>query len=183
MDRLHQSLHDAPIVDKDGYDYLVHPISNGVPTLKPGLLREVVVEIVRRIDVDVDKLVAPEAMGIHLATAVSLQTDIPLTIIRKRAYGLEDERQLSKETGYSSSEMYINSITQGDRIVVIDDILSTGGTLTAICETLNEIGCDIADVIVVLRKVDGESAFDAVDYELTSLVDITVEDGSVTIHD
>jgi len=182
MERLHKSLHDAPVVDKDGYEYLVHPISNGVPTLEPALLREVVVEIVRRIDVDIDKLVAPEAMGIHLATAVSLQTDVPLTIIRKRPYGLANERRLSKETGYSESEMYINDIHPDDRIVIVDDLLSTGGTLAAICETLDEIGCEIVDVIVVLQKVGGESAFDAVDHDVTSLVDITVENGSVTIH-
>lgn len=182
MDRLYQSLYDAPIVDKDGYEYLVHPITNGVPTLEPALLREVAVEIVRRINVDVDKIVAPEAMGIHLATAVSLQTDIPLTVIRKRAYGLPNERQLTKETGYSSSEMYINDITADDRIVIIDDIVSTGGTLAAICRTLDEIGCDIDNIIAVLRKVDGESALDDVDHEVTTLVDITVNNGSVTIH-
>jgi len=182
MDRLYQSLHDAPVIDKEGYDYLVHPISNGVPTLEPALLREVVTEIVRRIDTDVDKLVAPEAMGIHLATAVSLQTDIPLVVIRKRGYGLENERQLSKETGYSSSEMYVNDISADDQIIIIDDLLSTGGTLAAICDTLDEIGCEIKDIIVVLRKVDGDSAFDAVDHEVTTLADITVQNGAVTIH-
>ena len=41
MERLRASLHDAPIIDKDGYEYLVHPISNGVPMLDPPLLREV----------------------------------------------------------------------------------------------------------------------------------------------
>jgi adenine phosphoribosyltransferase len=183
MERLFESLHDAPIVDKDGYEYLVHPISNGVPELDPALLREVVVEIVRRMDIDVDKIVAPEAMGIHLATAVSLQADVPLTVIRKRPYGLDGERELSKETGYSSSEMYVNEIYPDDRIVIVDDLLSTGGTLAAICETLDSIGCEIADIIVVLRKANTESALDDTDYEVTSLVDITVQDGTVTIHD
>jgi adenine phosphoribosyltransferase len=182
MKRLLASLHDAPIVDKDGYEYLVHPISNGVPTLDPALLREVVVEIVRQIDVHVDKLVVPEAMGIHIGAAVSLQTDIPLVVIRKRPYGLDGERRLFKETGYSDSEMYVNDIDAGDRIVILDDLLSTGGTLAAICETLDEIGCDIADIVVVLRKVGGESAFEDIGHELTSLVDISVEDGEVTIH-
>ncbi len=58
MDRLHESLHDAPIIDKDGYQYLVHPISNGVPMLEPELLREVVVGVSQAADLDVDKIVA-----------------------------------------------------------------------------------------------------------------------------
>ncbi|MXR51938.1 adenine phosphoribosyltransferase [Halovenus sp. WSH3] len=182
MDRLLDSLHTAPIIDKDGYEYLVHPITNGVPMLDPALLREVVVEMIRRIDTGVDKIVVPEAMGIHLGAAVSLQTDVPLVVIRKRPYGLEGERRLFKETGYSDSEMYVNDVDEDDRIVILDDILSTGGTLAAICETLDEIGCEIVDIVVVMRKVGGESAFEDIEYEATSLVDISVSDGEVTIH-
>ncbi|OVE85412.1 hypoxanthine/guanine phosphoribosyltransferase [Natronolimnobius baerhuensis] len=182
MDRLLASLDDAPIIDKDGYEYLVHPISNGVPRLEPDLLREVVVEVMQTADLDVDKIVAPEAMGIHLATALSLQTDIPLVVIRKRPYGLEGEVSLHQETGYSESEMYINDIEEGDRVVIVDDMLSTGGTLAAICQALDDIGADIADIVVVMRKV-GDSALDDTEYDATSLIDITVEDGDVTVHD
>jgi adenine phosphoribosyltransferase len=181
MDLLHESLHEAPIIDKDGYEYMVHPISNGVPVLDPALLREVVVEVTRRADLNVDKIVAPEAMGIHLATALSLQTDIPLVVIRKRSYGLENEVSLHKTTGYSESEMYINDVQSGDRVLIVDDLLSTGGTLAAICEALDDIGADVADIVVVIRKV-GDSALDDTNHEATSLVDVTVEGGEVTIH-
>jgi adenine phosphoribosyltransferase len=181
MDRLRESLHEAPIIDKDGYQYLVHPISNGVPMLEPELLREVVVGVTREADLDVDKIVAPEAMGIHIATALSLQTDVPLVVIRKREYGLEGEVALHQTTGYSESEMYINDIEEGDRVLIVDDLLSTGGTLASICDAMDEIGAEIADIVVVIRKL-GETALDETDYEATSLIDITVEDYEVTIH-
>ena len=181
MERLRESLHEAPIVDKDGYDYLVHPISNGVPMLDPELLRESVVEIMQRVDFDVDKIVAPEAMGIHIATALSLQTDLPLVVIRKRPYGLPDEVPLHKSTGYSESEMYINDIGPDDRVLIVDDLLSTGGTMAAICHALDDIGTEISDIAVVIRKV-GDSAMDDVDHDVTSLLDISVTDGEVRIH-
>ncbi|MFC6903857.1 hypoxanthine/guanine phosphoribosyltransferase [Halalkalicoccus tibetensis] len=181
MEKLIASLDDAPIIDKDGYEYLVHPISNGVPMLEPALLREVVVEVMQVADLAVDKIVAPEAMGIHLATALSLQTDIPLVVIRKRAYGLAGEVSLHQQTGYSESEMYINDVEEGDRVVVVDDMLSTGGTLAAICGALSDIGAEIVDVVVVLCKV-GPSALDDTEFEAKSLLDISVEDGEVTVH-
>ena len=181
MNRLRESLHDAPIIDKDGYEYMVHPISNGVPMLDPELLREVVGGVIRAADLDVDKIVAPEAMGIHLATALSLQTDVPLVVIRKRSYGLKGEVSLHQTTGYSESEMYINDVEDGDRVLIVDDLLSTGGTLAAICDALDGIGAEIADIVVIIRKV-GESALADTSYEATSLVDITVEDGEVVIH-
>ena len=181
MERLLHSLDEAPVIDKDGYEYFVHPISNGVPMLEPALLREVVVEITRQADLDVDKIVAPEAMGIHIATALSLRTDIPLVVIRKRSYGLEDEVALHQETGYAESEMFINDVDPGDRVLLVDDLLSTGGTLAAITQALAEIGTDIADIVVVFRK-GNTSELDDTEFEATSLLDITVEDGVVTVH-
>ncbi len=181
MEKLLRSLDEAPIIDKDGYSYLVHPVSNGVPMLDPGLLREVTVEMARVADLDVDKIVTPEAMGIHIATALSLQTDIPLVVIRKRSYGLEDEVPLHKSTGYSESEMFINDVDPGDRLLLVDDLLSTGGTLAAICDALDEIGATIADIVVVFRKA-GESALDDTDHEVTSLVDVSVDESGVTVH-
>ncbi|WEL30399.1 hypoxanthine/guanine phosphoribosyltransferase [Haloferax volcanii] len=181
MQRLEESLHEAPIIDKDGYSYLVHPVSNGVPMLDPQLLREVVVGITRAADLDVDKIVAPEAMGIHIATALSLQTDVPLVVIRKREYGLDGEVALHQTTGYSESEMFINDIEDGDRVLIVDDLLSTGGTLAAICGALDDIGAEVSDIVVAIRKV-GETALDDTDYEATSLVDISVDEEGVEIH-
>ena len=85
MDQLRQSLLEAPIIEKGEYEYFVHPISDGVPMLRPELLREIVIKIIRKAEIDdVDKIVTPAAMGIHISTAVSLMTDIPLVVIRDR---------------------------------------------------------------------------------------------------
>jgi adenine phosphoribosyltransferase len=184
MDQLRASFDDAPIVEKEGgYQYVVHPISNGVPMLRPELLREVVVGVVRVADLDVDKIVTPEAMGIHISTAVSLMTDVPLVVIRKRQYGLDGEVSLHQTTGYSESEMYLNDVEAGDRVLVLDDLLSTGGTLAAVTEALEGIGATVVDVVVVVRKVGGGSAMDGTGHDVTSLVDIEVRDGEVVVHD
>jgi len=185
MDKLRQSLHEAPIIEKEGgYEYLVHPISNCVPMLDPGLLREVVNGIIRKADLaNVDKIVTPAAMGIHISTAVSLMTDIPLVVIRKREYGLEGEVSLFQETGYSESEMYINDVDEGDRVLLLDDMLSTGGTLKAIMDALDEIGADLVDTVVVMKKVGGENALADGDYDVKTLINVEVGDGEVTIVD
>jgi adenine phosphoribosyltransferase len=183
MDQLRRSFDDAPIVEKEGgYQYVVHPISNGVPMLRPELLREVVVGVMRVADLErVDKIVTPEAMGIHISTAVSLMTDVPLVVIRKRKYGLDGEVSLHQETGYSEGEMYINDVDEGDRVLVLDDLLSTGGTLAAVTDALGEIGADVVDIVVVVRKANTDSAMAAKRHDVTSLVDIELVDGEVVI--
>ncbi|MDL5363749.1 hypoxanthine/guanine phosphoribosyltransferase [Halalkalicoccus sp. NIPERK01] len=184
MDQLRRSLQEAPIIEKDGYHYFVHPISDGVPMLEPSLLREIVIRIIRKASLeDVDKIVTPAAMGIHISTAVSLMTDIPLVVIRKRQYGLEGEVALFQETGYSENQMYINDVEAGDRVLVLDDVLSTGGTLKAITEALEEIGAEVEDVVAVIKKVGGENRLDDSPYSVKTLINVDVVDGEVCVVD
>jgi adenine phosphoribosyltransferase len=184
MDLLEDSLLEAPIVEKEGYHYFVHPISDGVPMLRPELLREIVIKIIRKAQLeDVDKIVTPAAMGIHLSTAVSLMTDIPLVVVRKRQYGLEGEVALSQVTGYSESEMFVNDVYEGDRVLLLDDVLSTGGTLTGITGALEEIGADIVDIVVVIKKEDGANKLADAGYDAKTLINVTVEGGEVVVTD
>jgi len=184
MDQLRRSLLEAPVVEKEGYQYFVHPISDGVPMLEPGLLREIVIKIIRKAHLeDVDKIVTPAAMGIHISTAVSLVTDIPLVVVRKRQYGLDGEVSLSQVTGYAESEMYINDVEAGDRVLVLDDVLSTGGTLSAIVNALDDIGAEVVDVVAVIKKVGDENELDRTPYRAKTLVNVDVEDGQVVVVD
>jgi adenine phosphoribosyltransferase len=184
MDQLKESLLAAPIIEKEGYHYFVHPISDGVPMLRPELLREIVIKIIRKAELeDVDKIVTPAAMGIHISTAVSLMTDIPLVVVRKRQYGLDGEVALSQVTGYSENEMYVNDVYDGDRVLVIDDVLSTGGTLAALTGALEDIGADIRDIVCVIKKDDGENKLAAAGYDAKTLINVVVEDGEVVITD
>ncbi|MUV56938.1 adenine phosphoribosyltransferase [Halogeometricum rufum] len=183
MDQLRQSLLEAPIIEKGDYEYFVHPISDGVPMLEPGLLREIVIKIIRKADLeDVDKIVTPAAMGIHISTAVSLMTDIPLVVIRKREYGLEGEVSLSQQTGYSENDMFINDVKEGDRVLVLDDVLSTGGTMCAVLDALKSTGANVVDTVAVIKKA-GPNELDDTDHHVKTLINVTVEDGQVVIVD
>ncbi|WIV68459.1 hypoxanthine/guanine phosphoribosyltransferase [Natrialbaceae archaeon AArc-T1-2] len=182
MDQLEASLLEAPIVEKDGYHYFVHPISDGIPRVDPQLLREVAVQIVRVATLeDVDRIVTPAAMGIHISTAVSLATDIPMTVIRKREYGLDGEVEIAQQTGYSENEMYINDVRAGERVLVIDDVLSTGGTLAAVLEALEEIGAEVVDTVAVIEKVGDENEVADAGYDVETLIQVDVVDGEVVI--
>ncbi|MFC7128620.1 hypoxanthine/guanine phosphoribosyltransferase [Haloferax chudinovii] len=183
MDQLRQSLLDAPIIEKGDYEYFVHPISDGVPMLKPGLLREIVIKIIRKANLEnVDKIVTPAAMGIHISTAVSLMTDIPLVVIRKREYGLDGEVSLHQQTGYSEGDMFINDVNEGDRVLVLDDVLSTGGTMKAVLDALDHIGADVVDTVAIIKKA-GPNELDDSEHHVKTLINVTVEDGEVVVVD
>ena len=159
---LARSLKDAPIIDRAGYDYFVHPLSDGIPRVDPALLGEAADGLVRHLaDVrdGLDVLVTAEAMGLPLAAAVSLRTGIPFVTVRKRAYGLPGERVLDQRTGYSQNALHLNDIRAGDRVAVLDDVISTGGTLRALAEGLQAARADLRAVVAVFTKDPDLSAW------------------------
>lgn len=185
MDRLRASLADVPIVDFDDYRYFVHPMTDGIPAVDPALLRDVATAIIRRVDFDaVDVILAPESMGIHIATAVSLQVDVPVSIARKRHYGLDGEVSVAQTTGYGENELYLNGIDASDRIVVIDDVISTGGTMAAIAEAIDAIGATLERYVVVFEKAaEGENRPSS-DPHVEALLGVSIDGDHVVItHD
>lgn len=181
---LEKSLHEAPIVKKGQYDYVIHPITDGVPYITPELLKEITDEMKTHIKKcgTFDRIVTMEAMGIPLAAALSLDLGIPFTIIRKRQYGLPGEVSVEQVTGYSKSKMYINGLKKGDRIILVDDVLSTGGTLKAVLYVLKEIGVVIKGVFIAVYKgTCKEDILKTYDVPITTIVDIDVVHGKVHI--
>ncbi len=129
-----------------------------------------------------DKIVTPEAMGIPLATALSLKTNIPFVIIRKKKYGLDGEREVAQTTGYSKNAMYINGLRKGDRVLFVDDVVSTGGTLIPMINTLKEMGVIVKDVVIVFNKHKNIRALEEkIGLRIKTLLSVDVENGRVVI--
>ena len=182
LEEVKKSLEASPIVKKGDYNYFVNPISDGVPSMDPKMLRELSLSVYKYADLNIDKIVAVEAMGIHLATALSLATDIPFVVIRKRSYGLEGETEVYQKTGYGSSNLYINDLHEGEKILLIDDVVSTGGTLIALLRTLQDLGVEIKSAVAVIEKGNGKEKVEKeTGIDVLSLVKLDVIDGKVVI--
>ena len=154
--QLKESLLAAPVVWKGDYPYFVHPITDGVPRLDPAVLSSVVELIEQIVDWDsIDLILGIEAMGLPLTSPLSMRNNRPQVVARKRSYGLEGEISIGQSTGYSKGTMYLNDIKKGERVLVVDDVLSTGGTLDAIIQGIETIGAVVETVVVVVEKGPG----------------------------
>ncbi|HUW85938.1 MAG TPA: hypoxanthine/guanine phosphoribosyltransferase [Methanoregula sp.] len=155
LDRLVTSLETCPMIKRGDYYYFIHPITDGVPIINPALLREVCTGMVKMLDLTgVDTIVVVEAMGIHIGSILSNMTDIPMTIMRKREYRLPGEIAVHQTTGYSKGELYLNGVNKGDRVVIIDDVVSTGGTMKALLQALKIAGAEVVDVCFAVQRGD-----------------------------
>ena len=183
---LHDSLRGAPIIWKGDYPYFIHPISDGIPRMDADVLRATRDLIVSSIDwSEVDLIVTVEAMGLPLLAAVGDATGKPTVVIRKRSYGMEGEVKVDVATGYSQSIVYINDIKPGERVVIVDDVISTGGTLEPLLEQLESMGVILHDVVVAIEKGGGRVRLsrERPDWPVRSLARIDIIDGKVEIID
>ena len=183
LELLKESLKKSPIVDKKGYKYFVHPITDGFPYLDPEILREitdVVADIIG--DRDFDYIVGAEAMAIPLGVALSLKLNKPFVVIRKRQYGLPGEVEVTQETGYSKNRLYINGIKEGDSVVIVDDVLSTGGTIKALASAFDRMNVKIEDIIIVIEKGPNKARVEEeIGHKIKTLVRVDVVDDHVEI--
>jgi len=153
LELLVKSLETCPMVKRGEYNYFIHPITDGVPIVEPALLREVCSAMVKVLDLNnVDKIVTVEAMGLHIGAVLSTMTDIPMTVMRKRVYHLPHEVPVHQTTGYSKGELYLNGVYKGDRVIIIDDVVSTGGTMRALLRALEIAGAEVVDVCVAIQR-------------------------------
>ena len=186
LQRLRASLADAPVIWKGDYPYFIHPITDGVPRLDPEVLAAVT-ELCQQASEwsTIDLILGIEAMGLPVTAPLSIRTGIPLVVGRKRSYGLEGEVVIDQATGYSKQPMYLNDIAPGERIAIVDDVLSTGGTLRAVIEGVKATGATIAHILVVVEKGPGLKQLQA-DYPgitIQSLVRLEMNGADVVLLD
>lgn len=178
---LRESIENVPIVDKGGYQYFVHPLTDGANAIEPLLLEEVTLEIMKVTTFDCDKIVTVEAMGIPLATLLSHKTRKPFVIIRKRQYNLPGEVEIEAATGYSRNHLFVNGLNEGESVIIVDDVLSTGGTLIQTVRTLKEVcKVEVKAIHMIFNKHERPWEIEeAIGQPIHVLLNVKVENGKV----
>lgn len=117
--------------------------------------------LVARLPDDVDVLVTPEVKAVPLAHAMSVRSGLPYVVVRKteKPYmvGAHRHSVVSITTG-TPQDLVIDGADvprlAGRRALIVDDVVSTGGTLKALSELLHEVGAHVCGTAVVFTEGD-----------------------------
>lgn len=108
---------------------------------------------------DIDRIVGIESRGFIFGAAVAQLLGVGLTLVRKpgklpwETHGVD----YALEYGTDRVEVHTDAFDEGDRIVILDDILATGGTCGATIELMDRLGGDVVEAafMIELGFLDG----------------------------
>lgn len=102
---------------------------------------------------DIDAIAAAEARGFLFAAPMALQMHLPLVPLRKPGKLPYRTHALQYELEYGSAELHVHvdGVASGSRVLLVDDLLATGGTLKAACQLVEKAGGLVAGCAVLIE--------------------------------
>lgn len=110
---------------------------------KPGILRRVASFLAERLPAGTERVAAPELGAVALGTAVSLETGVPFVIVKKQAKEHATQRHIEGE------------LFPGERVVVVEDVLTTGAAALRAATQVKAIGAIVLKVVAVIDRGQG----------------------------
>ncbi|MEQ1561018.1 MAG: adenine phosphoribosyltransferase [Methyloglobulus sp.] len=169
MDRLRNKIRDIPDFPKPGIIF-----KDITPLIKdPATLRLSVHQLLQPfLGRDITAVAGMEARGFIFGSLVAWELGLPFVPLRKPGKLPYDVETVAYDLEYGSAtlEVHIDAFDVNDRVLLIDDLLATGGTAKASCELVEKTGASVAACafVVELDFLNGREKL--ADYEIHSLL-------------
>ncbi len=169
MDRLKDKIRDIPDFPKPGIIFKdITPLVKDPATLRLSVHRLIHPFLGR----DITAVAGMEARGFIFGSLVAWELGIPFVPLRKPGKLPYDVQSVSYDLEYGSAtlEAHIDSFDENDNVLLIDDLLATGGTAKASCELVEKLGATVeaCAFVIELDFLQGREKLD--DYEVHSLI-------------
>ena len=150
LSKLRAAVRDVPDFPKPGIIF-----KDITPILKDGALLRASIEVFLQqcSGKKIDKIAGIDARGFLFGSAVAYALEIGFVPLRKKGrlpYQTESARY-SLEYGEAEMELHVDAIERGEKIVLIDDLLATGGTSASATTLIKKVGGDLIEAIFLIE--------------------------------
>ena len=154
--RIGTETRDLPIVDVGGVSVALLNLLGDTE-----LVEAAAEELAARMPHGIEALVTPEVKAVPLAHALSRRTGVPYVVVRKTEKPYMVDAVVRSVVSITTGKPQDLVLDGGDvprlagrRVAIIDDVVSTGGTLHALTDLLREVGAEVAATLVVFTEGD-----------------------------
>jgi adenine/guanine phosphoribosyltransferase-like PRPP-binding protein len=148
-----EAFEGCPLIPVNGRRFVLNALTEQIPATSPELLRDAARWVAEVADFSrATKIAGEEDKGAVLVAATALLVDLPFGLARWQPSGLPGQIKVPFECEYTSGDLYLNGVEPHDKVVIVDDVISTGGTMVSLIEAIRECGGEIVDVVCVAEK-------------------------------
>ncbi|WP_310602615.1 adenine phosphoribosyltransferase [Anaerosporobacter sp.] len=126
-------------------------------------------------DVDFDVVLGPESRGFIFGVPVAYNMNKAFVPVRKKGKLPRETVEMEYDLEYGSAviELHKDSIKPGQKVVIIDDLIATGGTIEAITKLVEQLGGEVVRIVFLMeleglegrKKLDGYDVVSVIKYE------------------
>ena len=122
--------------------------------------------------VEVDVIAGAESRGFIFGAPIAYNLHKPFVLIRKKGKPPCETIESSYELEYGSAtiEMHKDSITPGQNVVLVDDLIATGGTIEATARMVEELGGKVVKIITLMELAGLNGRERLKDYDVASVI-------------
>lgn len=122
--------------------------------------------------VDFDVIVGAESRGFIFGAAIAYELHKPFVLCRKKGkLPCETvEKEYSLEYGTATVEMHKDSIKPGQKVVIVDDLIATGGTIEATCELVETLGGEVVKLVFLMELAGLKGRERLKNYDVASVI-------------
>ena len=104
-------------------------------------------------DLDIDVIAGPESRGFIFGTPIAYNLGKPFVLIRKKGKLPCETVSIDYELEYGTAtiEMHKDSIKPGQKVLIVDDLIATGGTTEAMIKLVESLGGEVVGVVVLME--------------------------------
>lgn len=104
-------------------------------------------------DLDYDVVVGPESRGFIFGTPVAYNNHKPFVLIRKKGKLPCETVEIAYDLEYGQAviEMHKDSIKPGQKVLIVDDLIATGGTTEAMVKLIESLGGEVVGIVVLME--------------------------------
>lgn len=123
-------------------------------------------------DLDFDVIVGAESRGFIFGTPVAYAMGKPFVIARKKGKLPREtvSKEYALEYGTAVVEMHKDSIKPGQKVVIIDDLIATGGTIEAIAALIEELGGEVVKLVFLIELAGLKGREKLSKYDVASVI-------------
>lgn len=123
-------------------------------------------------DLEYDVVAGAEARGFVFGTPIAYNTNKPFVLIRKKGKLPCETVEMSYDLEYGTAtiEMHKDSIKPGQKVLLVDDLIATGGTTEAMIKLIESLGGEVVSVVVLIELAGLEGRKKIQNYRLDAAI-------------